>query len=90
MFLPYQIKLAAIELKYFKGYQWEPKLGDYFTNVTNDFDLYQILDDDGDVFTILNTCGVVKPIKWRKDDFVNGEFFKNRVHIPSYMLKFFR
>ena len=89
MFLAYQQKMAAIELKHFRGYKWEPKKGDYFTNITNDFDLYQILDDEGNIFSVLNTDGQAKVVNWLKEDFLNGDFFQHRVHIPNYLLKFY-
>lgn len=88
--LTLKIKLAAISLKYYSLYKWEPKAGDFFTTSRNDCELYQIVAIDEElVYTkyyepsfsdTISTC--------LKDDFLSEHTFgRHRVHVPEWAFK---
>lgn len=85
--LTYQQKLAALSLKYYNGYIWLPKAGDYYTTSRNDLELYKIEKEDEEHFyTIYCNVDSCKLEPWKKNNFLK-EFGEKRVLVPDFILK---
>lgn len=80
-------KLQALSSKYYDGFQWIPKKGDYYTTSRNDLELYKIVDEnENSLFT--NYCGEKKcpePHEWSKKQFLK-HFGEKRVFVPEFIL----
>jgi hypothetical protein len=85
--LAFSQKLAAIALKYYDDFKWNPKKGDYYTSTRNDLELYQIVDE-GEQFFYTKYCDPKKGIEiseWPKATFLK-DFGLKRVFVPDWIL----
>jgi len=81
-------KLQALSLKYYDGFNWHPKKGDYYTTSRNDLKLYQIVDEDEKYF-YTNYCDPSMRSdnsKWDKDIFLK-DFGERRVFVHEFIFK---
>lgn len=77
-------KLLAIEVKYYQGQKWEPKVGDYYTIVRNDLKLFQIVrEDKGEFFFLCNEYEGEG--SFPVEGFATKDFGPNRVHVPQWI-----
>lgn len=82
-----EIKLQALEMKYYSGIHWEPKKGDYYTTSRADLELYQVVDvDDEFVYTSYLPVNLDNISKWRKDEFTSKDFGLRRVHVHEVLI----
>jgi len=79
-------KLAALSLKYFDGYIWLPKAGDYYTTCRNDLELYKIeKEDENNFYTIYCNIENCELTPWKKELFLK-EFGIYRIFVPNFIL----
>lgn len=83
-------KLAALALKYYQGFNWEPKEGDYYTSSRADLELYRIaIIQDGIVSTEYCRNHDVPSVRaaWDLDGFTTSGFGPRRVYVPDWILE---
>jgi hypothetical protein len=70
-------KLQALALKYYSGFKWQPKAGDYYTTCRADLELYRVIDvTDTEVVTIYcDPNKIAPPARWPKDEFLSPDTF---------------
>lgn len=80
-------KLKALALKFYSGYVWVPKEGDYYTSSRDDLELYRVIKiEDGKIYT--EYCGKTCPFaEWDVQSFTNVGFGVHRVHVPNLILE---
>jgi hypothetical protein len=79
-------KIAALSLKYYDGFMWFPKSGDYYTTSRNDLELYKIEKEDDEFFyTIYCNIEGCNPSQWKKTEFLK-DFGVFRVFVPDIIL----
>jgi hypothetical protein len=83
-------KLHALAMRFYSGYQWRPKAGDYYTTSRADLELYQVVDiKDGKVYT--KYCDPAKQggiAEWPEDEFLSPTTFGYaRVYVHREFLK---
>lgn len=79
-------KIQALALKYYQGYEWVPKAGDYYTTCRADLELYRVAKiEDGKIYTEYTTQpGVLT--EWPLDSFTTYGFGLKRVYVPDFIL----
>lgn len=80
-------KLAALSMRFFSNYQWQPKEGDYYTTPRNDLELYRIVKiEGGKVFTEYcdKKCALAE---WDEAKFLTEGFGVHRTHVPLIVLE---
>lgn len=77
-------KLLALSMRFYDGYIWEPKVGDYYTSSRNDLELYQIVSEDEEKFYTVycdkDKQGDQPPAEWKKEKFLK-DFGEKRVFV---------
>ena len=79
-------KLEAMAHRFYRGAQWTPKAGDYYTTSRADLELYRVVKIEGDkLFTEYCTSpGVLTD--WPADSFTTEGFGPRRVHVPDFIM----
>lgn len=83
-------KLTAIEGRYYNGgfVKWEPKVGDLYTIIRNDLEVFVIAKQDGDNFVIEGCMeGWSGNMRFPVKGFSTEEFGPNRVYLPSWVVE---
>lgn len=82
-------KLQALAMKYYSGFKWNPKAGDYYTTCRDDLELYQVIEaTDAEIVTVYcDPEKIAPPARWLRDEFLSPETFgAMRVYVHSCLL----
>lgn len=79
-------KLMAIEMKYYQGMKWSPKVGDVYVIVRADKKVFRIEKiEDGQVYFSCNEYDSIG--NFPLEGFADKDFGVNRVFVPEFILK---
>lgn len=74
-------KLITLSMIYSSHFGWLPKVGDYYTRVSQDLELYRIVDEDDTYFYTINCNEIDNDMyKWNKWSFVQ-DFGINKIYV---------
>lgn len=85
-------KLAALGMRFYQHYRWEPKVGDYYCLTRDGLELFVINRSDGENFYIRRVFepgqpeGEEQPDPWPIEYFQAG-FGDNRVYVHPVILE---
>lgn len=82
-------KMAAIAARYYDDVKWEPKVGDLYTIVRSDLDLFEIIYDDKThlKFNRIFPTRWEFQDKWAKKGFTSESFGARRVWVPPWIVQ---
>ena len=80
-------KLAALSLRFYQGYEWNPKKGDLYTTSRDDLEVYEIVDiKDGKIYTRY-TEGSETISEWDEATFLTEGFGSKRIYVPNWTIE---
>jgi hypothetical protein len=83
--IPATVKLQALEMKFYSGLKWQPKVSDLYTIARADDEVFEIVDESDSNFYIKTRTNLQDtPTPFPKGGFTTDDFGKHRIYIhPS-------
>lgn len=78
-------KLWAFHMRFYQHYAWEPKVGDYYTIVRADDELFKIIDETDTDFVCCRMDQPGNDFNFPKQGFTDEGFGPNRLHVPAWI-----
>lgn len=81
------LKLQAMALRFYQGYEWQPKSKDFYTSARSDLELYQIVEIKDDMVKTINCEFPEVQSEWPLSEFTQSGFGPYRVYVPSSLFE---